>query len=138
MKTKLILADSRFKLNTRSLQLLTAKVLKGESAGDKYCDIVYCSDSKMINLNYEFKNKKRTTDVLAFSLINENEPKYLGEIYINLQQAKRQAKEHVEPYKKEVERLTVHGILHLLGYECFGVCRKIENLDSQRAAGKFC
>ena len=124
MKINLILSDKRFKLNTRSLRLLIRKVLKGESTEQKYCDIVYCSDSKMIKLNYEFKNKKQTTDVLAFSLINENEPEYLGEIYINLQQAKRQAKEHKEPYKKEVERLTVHGVLHLLGYR--------DNNDSNR------
>jgi len=124
MKTRFTLADKRYKINLRSLRLLTGKVLKGESAENKYCDIVYCADNRMIKLNSEFKDKKRTTDVLAFSLINENEPEYLGEIYINLQQAKRQAKEHNEPYKKEVERLTVHGILHLLGYR--------DNNDSNR------
>jgi rRNA maturation RNase YbeY len=116
MKTRFTIADKRFKVDLKAMRLLTGKVLKGESADRKYMDVVYCSDSPMIKLNYEFKNKNHVTDVLAFGLNNENEPDYLGEIYINLQQAKRQAKEHKEPYIKEVERLTVHGVLHLLGY----------------------
>ena len=53
---------------------------------------------------------------MAFCLDDDNNPNYLGEIYVNLQQAKRQAIEHNEPYIKEVKRLTVHGVLHLLGY----------------------
>jgi len=110
------MADKRFKVDFKSMRLLAGKVLKGESAGRKYMDIIYCSDSPMIKLNFEFKNKNRATDVLAFSLNDDNEPEYLGEIYINLQKAKRQAIEHKESFKKESERLTVHGILHLLGY----------------------
>jgi probable rRNA maturation factor len=40
----------------------------------------------------------------------------MGEVYVNLQQARRQAGDHSRPYIEEVKRLTVHGILHLLGY----------------------
>ncbi|MEE8417478.1 MAG: rRNA maturation RNase YbeY, partial [candidate division Zixibacteria bacterium] len=58
----------------------------------------------------------QTTDVLAFDLSDAVEPDLMGEVYVNLQQAKRQARDRRIPYTEEVKRLTIHGVLHLLGY----------------------
>ena len=116
MKINIILADNRFKIHQKSLNTLARKVLRGENAGEKSLNIIYCSDSRMTMLNHEFKKKNVPTDVLAFGFDDENDPDFIGEVYINLQQAARQAKDYNENYNIEIERLTVHGILHLLGY----------------------
>ena len=116
MSLSLMLADRRFSLDNRGLSSLVKKVLKGEKASEKFLNIVYCSDTLITNLNSRFKKKDRTTDVLAFEISERSEPGFIGEVYINLAQAKRQASELGIPYKQEVKRLTVHGVLHLLGY----------------------
>jgi probable rRNA maturation factor len=95
---------------------LVEMVLKSESATKKAVDIIYCGDFGITRLNDEYKAKNRSTDVLAFNLDDADEPHYLGEVYVNLQMAKRQARENDVTYDEEVKRLTVHGVLHLLGY----------------------
>jgi len=124
MKINIILADNRFKIHQKSLNTLARKVLRGENAAGKSLNIIYCSDARMARLNQEFKKKNVPTDVLAFGFDDENDPDFIGEVYINLQQADRQAKDYNENYNIEIERLTVHGILHLLGYTDIGKDKK--------------
>ena len=117
MTISIVLSDRRFSLDRKRFAALARRILKGEKASGKSLNIVYCSDKLMTELNNRFKKKNRPTDVLAFEMSEAEAPGlFIGEIYINLQQAKRQAIDFGVPYKQEVERLTIHGILHLLGY----------------------
>lgn len=113
MKIGITQVDKRYKINIRHITALIGKVLRNESASDRIIDIIYCRDRDIIPLNLRFKGKNRSTDVLAFDL---SEGKYLGEIYVNLEIAHRQAIENKVSYIEEVNRLTIHGVLHLLGY----------------------
>jgi probable rRNA maturation factor len=118
MKAAIILGDRRFSLDRKTLSSLAGRVLEGECASDGSMNIVYCSDSYIQNINRRFGNNDKTTDVLAFDLSDEgNSADFTGEVYVNLQQARRQAGILKIPYIEEVKRLTVHGILHLLGYD---------------------
>ncbi len=116
MSISVMLADRRFSLDEKALAAAARRVLKSESAFGKSINIIYCSDRYIRALNKRFKRKNQTTDVLAFDLSDSVEPDFIGEVYVNLQQAKRQAKDRRIPYKEEVKRLTIHGVLHLLGY----------------------
>jgi probable rRNA maturation factor len=79
---------------------------------------VFNNDSRMSGLNYQFKGKNRPTDVLAFNLAENYTNNYIeGEIYVNLQMARRQAVSYGVAYLEEVTRLCLHGFLHLLGYD---------------------
>jgi probable rRNA maturation factor len=110
-------ADGRFKIEERRLKSLARSVLKKESAGKSKISIVYCSDRLIRDLTGRFMNRNRITDVLAFEVNDFDNGDFSGEIYVNVQQARRQAREYKVSYAEEVERLTVHGILHLLGYD---------------------
>jgi probable rRNA maturation factor len=79
-------------------------------------DIVFCRDRDIIALNKKFKKINHPTDVLAFDLRENDNRMYLGEVYVNLQMARRQSRKQGVPYQEEVKRLAVHGVLHLLGY----------------------
>lgn len=116
MKISINITDARHKLDRREMIALIRKVLIAESANDKDIDIIYCRDKEVIPLNTKFNGKKNTTDVLAFNLEDSAAPGYLGEVYVNLEQARRQAVELKVPYLEEVRRLTLHGVLHLLGF----------------------
>ncbi len=80
--------------------------------------IVFNGDARMSSLNYKFKGKNKPTDVLAFNLAEKGANDYIeGEVYVNLQIARRQADDYGVGYLEEVSRLCVHGFLHLLGYD---------------------
>jgi len=116
MSVSIMLSDGRFSLNDRSLAILANRILKAERAAGKTINIIYCSDEYIKKLNRRFKGENGSTDVLAFDMCERSEPNFIGEVYINLQQARRQARENHVPYGQEIRRLTIHGILHLLGY----------------------
>jgi probable rRNA maturation factor len=78
--------------------------------------LVLIGDRKMSALHRKFMNISGTTDVLTFELSTPREP-LDGEIYICLDQARRQATEYRVPIYLEVARLATHGILHLAGFE---------------------
>jgi probable rRNA maturation factor len=72
----------------------------------------------MKELNLLYRGLDRTTDILSFSQIeNSNQHFILGDIVINLHQAKRQAVEYDLTLNEELKRLLIHGLLHLIGYD---------------------
>ncbi len=76
--------------------------------------IVFTYDRFIRKINFEFLKHDYSTDVIAFPLGEEGGVE--GEIYVNLDAAKRQAREYDVTYTGEVRRLLIHGVLHLLGY----------------------
>lgn len=72
-------------------------------------------------LNHEHRHKDKPTDVLSFPLNEHSLEQYdilpLGDIFICLEVAERQAKEMKIPLDQELARLAVHGLLHLVGYD---------------------
>lgn len=80
--------------------------------------IVFNNDRQMQDLNLRFKRKKRPTDVLAFNLADGMSKRYIeGEVYVDLQVARRQAADIGVDYVEEIARLCLHGFMHLLGYD---------------------
>lgn len=68
----------------------------------------------MRRLNKKFLQHDYATDVISFPLNDGREVS--GEIYVGLDQARRQATKYGVSQKKEIHRLVIHGLLHLLGY----------------------
>ena len=96
---------------------LAKRVLQGEDwKGAVVLNIVFVDDTEMRRLNAEYAGKNASTDVLAFNL-SETESELEGEVYINLDRAEEQAHEYSVPFDNEVQRLTIHGVLHLIGYK---------------------
>jgi probable rRNA maturation factor len=114
---KLINDDRRFNLPMAMIKNLMAKVAASAKCQGALI-IIFINDQKMADLNFRYKGKNKPTDVLAFSLADNKSRKYIeGEIYIDLQMAKRQAQEFSSGYHEEIIRLCIHGMLHLLGYD---------------------
>ena len=88
---------------------------------DSIFDIIFIDDEKMHEMNKEYRGIDRTTDVLSFAL-NDNKHidtviNSLGDIFISIPKMKSQANEYGHSEKRELSFLTVHGLLHLLGYD---------------------
>ena len=86
--------------------------------------ITLTDDERIHELNKKFRDVDRPTDVLSFAFRESDEPEILnqqveilGDIIISLERAKIQAENFGHSYLREVIFLTVHGLLHLLGYD---------------------
>ncbi len=109
-----------FKINRRSLRNLAENILTAENE-DSSVDLILVDDKFMQGLNRKFTERDKTTDVLSFGM-KEGKPETveypnLGDIYVCLDQAKRQADEYEVKFEEEVRLMVAHGLLHLLGYD---------------------
>ena len=78
--------------------------------------VIFTSDIYVSDLKKKFFLKDQWTDVIAFPLHSNKKEKIEGEIYISMPTAKENADKFNQPYEKEVARLIIHGVLHLLDY----------------------
>ena len=77
-------------------------------------DVSLVDDRTIRRLNKSYRRKDRATDVLSFGYGEEG---LLGDVIISEETARRQAKAYGAPYQEELQRLVVHGVLHVLGYD---------------------
>ena len=82
-----------------------------------HISITISDDKELKKLNKKYLTKDETTDVLSFNVdeLLEDGTFYLGDVIVNKQQAKRQAKDYDNTEDEEVSELIAHGVLHLLG-----------------------
>ena len=95
------------------LMRLAEIVLRAQGAA-KSVNLILVADSTMRQLNRRFRRRDRTTDVLSFAMEEDSDP-LLGEIYISIPTAKRNAAGDGRRLDEELLRLFCHGLLHLTG-----------------------
>ncbi len=101
--------------------------------------IIFVTPEEIHELNKQYRGVDRVTDVISFALedahdVSLTDVRVLGDIYICIDRMKEQAIEYGHSETRELSFLTVHGLLHLLGYDhqtkedeevMFGLQRKI-------------
>jgi probable rRNA maturation factor len=78
--------------------------------------VLFCADARMRTLNRRYRGKDRSTDVLAFPA-GEMRKGFLGDIVISVPYAAREARRRRDTPAHEIDRLLLHGFLHLMGYD---------------------
>lgn len=104
------------KISKKATFELAKRVLKTEGCKNATIGIIGINDAKMKKLNGTYLNHHFTTDVLSFNLSEESNRTLEGEVYVNLDQAQRQAKDYGVTFDNELRRLIIHGLLHLVGW----------------------
>tara|TARA_B100000941_G_scaffold258921_1_gene209584 strand:+ start:1167 stop:1622 length:456 start_codon:yes stop_codon:yes gene_type:complete len=115
----LIISDSNNytrRFNKLSLNNAITYVLKRLKLSSKIIYITFISDYKMKKINNEYRQKNTSTDVLSFNYENSSN-NILGEILISMNYCKKNILKNKNSLSKEVIILSIHGILHLLGYD---------------------
>ena len=90
-------------------------VLDHEGVDDAEISLTLLDDDGITELNRQYLSKDRPTDVIAFTLGGGDT--VLGDIYVGLDQARRQADDLGLSLDEELVRLAVHGTLHVLGHD---------------------
>ena len=76
---------------------------------------VFVADPFLASLNHKYLHHNTYTDILTFDY-SEKGP-LIGEVYISVARVRDNAKAFGEPFSRELRRVVVHGLLHLLGYD---------------------
>lgn len=104
------------------LKALLQNVCQDEKLDSGEFNVIIVDSNKIRELNKEYRNIDRITDVISFALedddtFNLEDYRVLGDIYICLEQALKQAEDYGHSFKRELSFLAIHGLLHLLGYD---------------------
>lgn len=97
------------------LKRLAWRVMRAEGEGQCVVRVVFVGPTRMAQLNLKYRGAHGATDVLSFSAHGEHT--YLGEVLLCRSYLRRQARANCVPYEEELSRMTIHGVLHLLGYD---------------------
>lgn len=108
-------------------RLLQFAAKKEKVAEDAEISLTFVHNEEIQQLNREYRDKDAPTDVISFpmqektegemDIIGEMLPPVLGDIIISVDKAKEQAADYNHSMERELGFLTVHGFLHLLGYD---------------------
>ena len=93
---------------------------------DKELSILFTDDNRMAQLNFRYLGRKRPTNVLAFPMADLDRPAkqtptvesaMLGDVVISMDTALSEADEFGETIEHTIDRLLIHGVLHLMGHD---------------------
>ncbi len=117
-------------LDEKFLRKVAKIVLERESAGwwrkNKDLSIAFVGPTRIKELNKKYLKRNKTTDVLSFLYDNG------GEVVICLQEVRKNVKKFNLTFKKEITRVLIHGILHLLGYNHEKSKKKSEKMERKQ------
>lgn len=113
-------------LNNRWLRLVAESEIK--RIGD--ISIIFCSDNYILDINQNYLQHDYFTDIITFDYCEGD--KLSGDLFISIDSVKENAMEYGSGFSDELNRVIVHGILHLIGYddhteEDIAMMRKKEN-----------
>lgn len=96
--------------------------LKYQNIDSAIFNIIIVDEVIIKEINKTYRGKDSVTDVISFALEDEDtfvktDYRILGDIYICLNKAKKQSIEYGHSFLRELSFLTIHGLLHLLGYD---------------------
>lgn len=112
--------DSRVRsreIRLPALRRTAQRLLAAVRRPDAILSVALIGDARMRTLNRNYRGKDRATDVLSFPLEDRAQRGVLGDVVISVDAARRQAAAYDAPLQRELERLLIHGVLHLLGHD---------------------
>jgi len=112
---------TRFRVDKKLFTGIAKKVLKGENKGTETLSLAFVNKEEIKKLNKKYRGKNKPTDVLSFEI---GDGRLFGEIVICPEMVKpdKSSTEHFDgpatiPAERDLARVFIHGILHLLGYD---------------------
>ena len=117
-----IIDNFGYKEDYSYLNNVIESTLKHENVLNALFSIVFVDEATIQTMNRDYRGIDRVTDVISFAFEDNEKVRYntirvLGDIYICIPRMKEQAASYGHSEKRELAFLTVHGLLHLLGYD---------------------
>jgi len=108
-----------WRIDTAPFKPLISRLKKAVKAYDGILNVIFVNDAYIRALNKAYRKKDKPTDVLSFNYDTgfDKHGELIGEIYISVDTARKQAKEVRHTILDELNRLFVHGFLHIHGFD---------------------
>ncbi len=118
---EIINQQNRYRINPDTFRNLLEKLIDIYKINNPEITLAFINNAPMKRLNEKYLNKNMPTDVLSFPLNEKgaDDKFYLGDIIISAPYAFKQSASKDHGFERELEILTMHGFLHLLGFEHF-------------------
>ncbi len=106
--------DIDFELeNAEKIEQWILQTIDEESGTLSFINYIFCSDTYLHRINVEYLNHDTFTDIITFPYSDET---IESDIFISIDRIRENAKTFNVPFERELHRVMIHGVLHLLGY----------------------
>ena len=117
-----IFNKTNYKIDEEMLNKVIKIALDKEKINNAYFNIIFVNNDEIWEINKTYRNIDRPTDVISFALEDDDiipkmDVRILGDIYISVDKIIEQASSYNHSELRELCFLTIHGLLHLLGYD---------------------
>ncbi len=103
------------KISKRKLKSWVQFAIKREGFECGELNYIFCSDNYLLQINREYLSHDYFTDIITFNYV---ENKLIsGDIFISIDRIKENASEYKVSFENELQRVIIHGVLHLLGFD---------------------
>ena len=92
---------------------------------------IFCDDQYLLEKNQEYLQHDTFTDIITFDYTEEN--RLSADIFISIERVKENAITFAVPFKTELRRVIIHGVLHLMGYKD----KSEQDADTMRSKENF-
>ncbi|MBX7051017.1 MAG: rRNA maturation RNase YbeY [Flavobacteriales bacterium] len=108
--------DVKYRLkNKRILREWIHDAIRREKLVPGAITIVFCSDNHLLDVNQRFLQHDYYTDIITFDYSQENS--ISGDLFISIDRVKENAQENEVSQENEIQRVIIHGVMHLCGYK---------------------
>ena len=106
--------DLNFELdNTKKVEQWILQIIENEGGTLSFINYIFCSDTYLHRINVEYLNHDTYTDIITFPYSDET---IESDIFISIDRIRENAKTFNVTFERELHRVMIHGVLHLLGY----------------------
>lgn len=89
-------------------------IIQRENKQLGFIDYIFCTDEYLLKINQDYLDHDTLTDIITF---NYNEDDSVNaDIFISIDRVRENAKKHNQLFEDELDRVLIHGVLHLVGY----------------------
>lgn len=110
--------DASLPVTDQRISQLVHLLEDGEDCSYRFVEIVIVSEERIIEINQQYLDRSYLTDIISFRYDeNDNQKDIEGTLFCCWSRIKEQATEYDAHPQQELQRVIIHGLLHLLGYE---------------------
>ena len=102
----------------------------GKKVGD--VSYIFCNDEKILEVNNQYLQHDYYTDIITFDYTEGD--KIGGDIFVSVDTVKSNADQYGEPFDRELDRVIIHGILHLCGVDDQSPEQRANMIDNENKA----
>lgn len=89
-------------------------VIENENKRVGNLNFIFCTDDYLLTINQDYLNHDTYTDIITFNYVEDK--LISGDIFISTERVRDNAKQFSTSFENELNRVIIHGILHLIGY----------------------